>query len=126
MHAHHAKRRSQLIAGVSLIAIGTIFYLDQQDIVAVQDVWQYWPLSLVACGLIRIFFAESPRDVSSGCWTAFIGAWLYANFQEWFGMDFGNSWPVLLIGWGIILLLRPLMRSRRASDDDTQEKNHAG
>jgi hypothetical protein len=116
------------MAGVSLIVLGTVFFLDQMAIIAMQDVWQYWPLMLVAAGLIRMLDPASPRDVLSGSWTVLIGLWLFANFEGWFGINFGNSWPVLLIGWGITLLLRPVLHMRLASQqtdaDATRKENH--
>ena len=59
-----------------------------------------------------------------------IGAWLFANFEGWFGINFGNSWPFLLIGWGISLLLRPFLQTRLADrkiggDIDKKESNNA-
>lgn len=130
MSPHISRRRSQTMVGVSLIVLGTVFFLDQMDIVRMQDVWQYWPLMLVAGGLIRVIDPASPRDVASGCWTMLIGLWLYANFEGWYGINFGNSWPVLLIGWGITMLLRPIFHQRLAgsqtgADATTKENKNA-
>lgn len=128
MSPHLSRRRSQTMAGVSLIVLGTVFFLDQMAVVAMQDVWQYWPLMLVAGGFIRMIDPESPRDVASGAWTMLIGLWLFANFEGWYGINFGNSWPVLLIGWGITLLLRPVLHMRLASKqadaDATRKENN--
>jgi hypothetical protein len=130
MSPHSSHRRSQYMAGVSLIILGTVFFLDQMDIVAMQDVWQYWPLMLVVGGIIRMIDPETPRDVASGFWTTLIGAWLFANFEGWYGINFGNSWPFLLIGWGVSLLLRPFLQTRMAgrhagADIDKKENNNA-
>lgn len=128
MRHHTSSHYTAYMVGASLICVGVAFLLDQQGIVALQDIWQYWPLLLVVGGAIRIIDPETPRDVASGCWTLFIGAWLFANFEGWFGMDFGNSWPVLLIGWGVSLLLRPLLRARLAGqhtdDQSATEETH--
>ncbi|WP_332878733.1 LiaF transmembrane domain-containing protein [Massilia sp. S19_KUP03_FR1] len=130
MSPHISRRRSQTMVGVSLIILGTVFFLDQMDIVAMQDVWQYWPLMLVVGGLIRMTDPASPRDVSSGCWTMLIGLWLFANFEGWYGINFSNSWPALLIGWGITMLLRPVLHQRLAgrqtvADAITKENKNA-
>lgn len=125
-----SRRRNQTMVGVSLVVLGTVFFLDQMDIVPMQNLWQYWPWLLVAVGLVRIIDPASPRDVSSGCWTMLIGLWLCANFEGWYGINFGNSWPALLIGWGITMLLGPVLHQRlagRQTDADAtgKERNHA-
>lgn len=123
MSAHLSRRRSRTMADVSLIVIGMVFFLDQMAIVAMQDM----PMT---DGYIRMIDPASSRDVASGAWTMLIGLWLFANFEEWYGINFDNSWPVLLIGWGITLLLRPLLQVRLASqqtdaDASRKENNNA-
>jgi hypothetical protein len=34
-----------------------------------------------------------------------------------FGMNFRNSWPYLIIFWGITLILRPFIRERFAGNE---------
>lgn len=113
MRSHTSHHYTRYMIGAMLICIGAAVLLDQQHIVALQDIWEYWPLLLVAGGAIRMIAPDTPRDVIRGCWTFFIGAWLFANIEGWFGMDYANSWPFLLIGWGILLLLRPLLQADR-------------
>lgn len=114
---------TRYMIGGTLICLGVAVLLDRQHIVALQDIWLYWPLLLVAGGAIRIVDPETPRDVMSGCWTLFIGAWLFAIVEGWFGMDFGNSWPFLLIGWGVLLLLRPFfLASRPVVEESTDAR----
>lgn len=111
--------------GVPLICIGVAYFLAQMDIVALYDVWQYWPVLLILGGAVRIIDPDTPRDVTSGCWTMLIGVWLLANFEGWFGISFHNSWPLLLIGWGAILLLRAILQARMSGARTHEEKHHA-
>lgn len=126
MRHHTSSHYTAYMVGGSLICLGVAFLLDQQGIIALQDIWQYWPLLLIIGGAIRIIDPETPRDVASGAWTLLIGVWLFANFEGWFGMDFGNSWPLLLIGWGLSLLLRPMLQARfaRKNGADTADQEH--
>lgn len=118
------------VAGVLLILAGVAFLLDQSGIVAVQDLWHYWPLALVAAGVVRVASSATARDTIGGSWSILIGLWLFANFEGWFGMNFDNSWPFLLIAWGVTLLFSPAVmrrRPRRSNIDskDDQEQHHA-
>lgn len=126
MRHHTSSHYTAYMVGGSLICLGVAFLLDQQGIIALQDIWQYWPLLLIIGGAIRIIDPGTPRDVASGAWTLLIGVWLFANFEGWFGMDFGNSWPLLLIGWGVSLLLRPMLQARfaRKNGADTANREH--
>jgi len=105
----------QRVAGVMLIAVGGAFFLDQLGFVDARELWHYWPVLLIIAGAMRMLGRRTAGDLTSGLWTVFVGAWLLANFEGWFGIDFGNSWPFLLIAWGLTLLLRPVIaRSVRA------------
>lgn len=117
-------------AGVLLILAGVAFLLDQSGIVAVQDLWHYWPLALVAAGIVRVAGSATARDTIGGAWSILIGLWLFANFEGWFGMNFDNSWPFLLIAWGVTLLFSPAVTGRRARRrnrtlKENQERHHA-
>lgn len=122
--------RRQRLTGLILICTGAAFFLDQLGFISLVDLWRYWPLTLVVIGAARMIDAPTARGVSSGLWTMFIGAWLYGNFEGWFGMDFSNSWPFLLIGWGVILLLVPVFQRQQAdnrnpSGPHDEESHHA-
>ena len=118
-------RRGQRLAGIVLIVAGGTFFLDQSGIVDVWDLWHYWPLLLIVIGAQRMLDARSARVVTSGLWSVVIGAWLMVNQAGWWGSDFHNSWPGLLIAWGVTLLLYPRIARRfpiRGSHDDAVRK----
>ena len=122
--------RRQRLTGLILIGTGAAFFLDQLGFVRLTDLWRYWPLALVFIGAVRMVDAPNARGVSSGLWTMFIGAWLFGNFEGWFGMEFSNSWPFLLIGWGVILVLVPVVQQQRAGNRHStvhpdEESHHA-
>lgn len=121
---HRSHGRRQRLAGLLLIAAGAVFFLDQFGYVAIQDVWHYWPLLLIAIGAVRMLDARHANDVTSGLWTVLIGVWLCANLEGWLGMDFRTSWPFLLIAWGTTLLLRPLVAHRFANRPDAGVMDH--
>jgi hypothetical protein len=94
--------RGTLIAGFILLALGVVFLLDNFDVIYIgEPVSHFWPLIVVAIGLAKILQAESPRDRRMGFAWIYFGLWLLVSVLHMFGLTFHNSWPLLLIGFGI-------------------------
>jgi len=94
--------RGSLMAGVILVAVGLTFLLDNLDVIYIgEPVSHFWPLIVVAVGLAKIFQAQSPWERRKGFTMVFIGLWLLVSVLHMFGLTFHNSWPLLLIGFGI-------------------------
>jgi uncharacterized membrane protein HdeD (DUF308 family) len=123
---HSYTTRKQMMWGLVLIALGTIFLLDRMDILDAASVWHYWPLLLVVVGINQTIGYPSAREFKGGLWTIFIGLWLFAVFEELFGLTFRNSWPLFLLMAGVQLVLAPVI-ARRLSDPApaSKEKDHA-
>ena len=110
--------------GLLLVAIGGVLLLDQFDMLEIYDLWHYWPLIMVVVGLNKMIGYPTARDFISGLWTMFIGLWLFANFEHMFGMSFYNSWPYVIIAWGVTMILRPFIRERFAVNAPSRESSH--
>ena len=54
----------------------------------------------------------TPGEFTSGLWMVFIGTWLFAVFDHRFDLTFRNSWPLLLIGGGLIMVIKPFLEKR--------------
>ncbi|MEG2961479.1 MAG: DUF5668 domain-containing protein [Janthinobacterium sp.] len=105
-------RRTQLLWGVLLIAIGAIILLDRLDVIYLHDyyaLWHYWPVIMVFFGLNKLLAPVSAKQVLSGLWLIFFAAWWYVSYEELWNLNFYNSWPALLIAWGVGLVLEPLL-----------------
>lgn len=113
--------RKQLMFGLMLIAIGAVLLLDQFDLLDLYDLWHYWPLILVVVGLNKVIGYPTARDFTNGLWTMFIGLWLFANIEHMFGLTFRNSWPYVIIGWGVTMIIRPFVRERFAANAASRE-----
>jgi hypothetical protein len=91
-----------LIAGVILLTLGFVFLLDNFDVIYIgEPVSHFWPLIIVAIGLARILQAESSWERRRGFAWIYIGLWLLVSVLHMFGLTFHNSWPLLLIGFGV-------------------------
>ncbi len=94
--------RGSLVAGILLLAVGVAFLLDNFGFIYIgEPVSHFWPLIIVALGLVRILQAENSRERRKGFGWVFFGLWLLVSVLHMFGLTFHNSWPLLLIGFGI-------------------------
>jgi hypothetical protein len=48
------RRQSGIVGGLILIAIGSIFLLNNLDIIYIHDVWKYWPVILIVIGVGKL------------------------------------------------------------------------
>ncbi|MYM67959.1 hypothetical protein GTP45_14125 [Pseudoduganella sp. FT55W] len=111
--------RTQLVWGLALIAVGTAVLLERADLLELDinwaQAWRYWPWLLVISGVTKIIPPTTPRYFLNGCWEIFFAGWWYVSFNRIWGWGFGETWPALLVAWGVGLLLRPLLDNIFAS-----------
>jgi CDP-diglyceride synthetase len=119
---HSYTTRKQIMWGLVLIALGVIFLLDRMDLVEAETLWHYWPLLMVVAGINQTIGYPSARQFRNGLWTIFTGFWLFAVFENLFGMTFRNSWPLFLLMWGVLMVLTPFFNRRFPQ---SKEKDHA-
>jgi LiaF transmembrane domain/LiaI-LiaF-like transmembrane region len=100
MNEHsNTKGWSQLTAGLVLLVLGGALLLARLDVVRVSDVRHLWPLIVIAFGVSRLF---SDRHRQRHALTfIFIGCWLLINTLGLFGLDWGVSWPLVLVAVGL-------------------------
>jgi predicted membrane protein len=113
-HARRQERRARehspmhgVLIGGLVITVGVVFLLDNLGIIRLHDIWSYWPAILIVFGLARITEAHGPSAIIWGSVVAGIGALLLADNLNWFYFDWRIVWPILIIAWGLIMLLRP-------------------
>ena len=119
---HSYTTRKQIMWGLVLIALGVIFLLDRMDIVEAETLWHYWPLLMVVAGINQTIGYPSARQFRNGLWTIFTGLWLFAVFENLFGLTFRNSWPLFLLMAGVLMVLTPVFNRRFPQ---SKEKDHA-
>ena len=104
-----APRGRSLIWGIFLVALGAGFLLDQMGVVHMPRLWDLWPVVFLVIGTAHI--AEG--RLGSALTFLLIGAWCFACEFGWYGMDFHNSWPVILVAVGAGIVVRALGGERR-------------
>ena len=114
-----------VLAGVPAMAIpaciigGVGGLLYWQNATGNWESWAYvWTLILgfngVGIILTGLLGGEVRKSLSAGGWLILISLVLFAVFGSFFGETglLGTYWPVLLIAMGLLLLARPLFRTR--------------
>lgn len=114
------ERWGALSGGLVLIAVGMVFLLAELELVSMRHIWRWTPLLLIGSGLVRLITAERFAQVKSGLVLNLIGTWLLINFHGVWIFYFGNSWPLLLVGFGAIAILEAFFKGwRREPDADS-------
>ena len=101
------EKKGQLIAGIIVAGIGVLLLFQHVVGFYVRDVWHLWPLILVCIGIVRFAAQGDSERRRSGLVLTIVGLWLLVNTLELFDLDWGTSWPLLLIGLGLGKLLYP-------------------
>lgn len=115
--------RRQLVWGLLIVGAGVALFLDTMDIIELRSLWHYAPLILVVLGMNNMVGYPTARHFSNGLWEMFLGLWLFAVFEHMYGLTFANSWPVLIVAFGIKIAIEPLIRARFAHNtEDLNEK----
>jgi predicted membrane protein len=113
MSRHHYRSGTHgLFFGAIVVAIGFLLLLDNLGFVRFHDIWQYWPVLLVAYGVSRIVDSRTPSGYVWGGVLALIGAFLLLDTLDIIVFNFAVVWPLILIAFGISVLVRALERNR--------------
>jgi uncharacterized membrane protein HdeD (DUF308 family) len=107
--------RKQVVWGLIMILVGAVFLADRLGYTEVEALWHYWPLLLVLIGINQTIGYPTPREFGNGLWLVFIGLWLFAVFENLFGLTFRNSWPLFILVAGIKMVLDPFIARRLAN-----------
>ena len=95
-----SRRRSRsrdhgaMVPGLIMIAVGLVFLLERFDVLPLRQVWRYWPMILIVIGLTHLVRPEGGRR---SIFLLLLGIWLQVSTLELYGLDFGDSWPLLII-----------------------------
>jgi hypothetical protein len=98
--------RHQLVLGLVLATLGSLFLLDNFLILDVQRILPFWPLLLVGLGVIKV--AQSPRG--DGLWVGgaliAVGCVLTLKHLGWLQFEVRQLWPVALIAAGLAVIFK--------------------
>jgi hypothetical protein len=95
-----------LIFGSGLALLGVVLLLDNFGVIDADDVLQFWPLILIVFGAVQIAQRNDTGGKTFGMIIGIVGLWLLLNNLEIVSLSLFALWPLLLVGLGILLLVR--------------------
>ena len=120
-HGIHAGR---VASGLVILALGALMLMDRHDVFH-RDTMRFFPgVVLIVLGAVRLLWDDSPRRGKrggyGGVWLVLVGGWLIVSESHVLGLTYHDSWPLLIIGAGVLIVVRELMgRGGDASASDS-------
>ena len=98
-----------LLIGTTIMLIGVTLLLDRTGIISGVHYTAFWGLLVMTVGLVKLSqVRENGRR--EGGWWLFFGVWMLLNeTRVW---RFRESWPLLLVAFGISMAWKEIVRRR--------------
>jgi hypothetical protein len=105
--------RAQVIFGLVVMLLGAVMLADRFDWSGVHLNVPVWPFFLIFLGLARLSDRRVDRHGRIrvnrvGGWLMFVGVWGLFNEYRLFDIHYNHSWPLLVIGAGILVVWQAL------------------
>jgi predicted membrane protein len=90
--------------GIAIIAVGIVLFLDNMGLGLRVNIFDFWPLILVAIGLNQLVQHSEARQPVSGAIFLFIGVYFLLDEFFYLPFDLGDLWPIIFIFIGYSML----------------------
>ncbi len=100
----------RMIIGGMFIIVGTLLLLHKMEIIyleellGIRNIWSAWPIIFIIIGLGKIIDSPTMKKIGEGVWWIFLGVWLYVSLNHMYDLSFRETWPAIIIAWGISVL----------------------
>jgi len=97
------------VLGLIIIAVGLLLTAGNVGWLDPDEVWRvlrYWPLGLVVLGAVKIVVGRDRSSRLTGSLLAALGLWVLAQQMYDVRIHLSDWWPILLIGFGILVISR--------------------
>ena len=105
---------TSIAISIGIIAIGAMFLLDNMGIVSFHEVARYWPVILIALGVMKLVESHGTGSLVFGGLLTGVGSLMLLDNLGIFYFDWRFFWPAVLVGFGILMLIRNLEWQDRA------------
>lgn len=103
---------SQVILGAFVIGMGLLFLLDNMNLFDYHRVISFWPAVFILMGVVKLLDTTSPKGTISGVVLIGVGVVMILNRLGFLNVDWGSAWPLILIGFGVLVIARALAGRR--------------
>lgn len=112
---------TRLLVGLLFIAGGILLLARAFELlVFLPSVWKLWPAVAIAGGVTRLLWPSGKGSRLLGLWFVLLGSWGAINVWGLFGLTWADSWPLLVVGIGVVLVLEALLEGRGKEADDVR------
>jgi predicted membrane protein len=109
----------QLVLGVAIAIAGVLFTLDNLHILHARDYLRFWPMALIAIGLVHVSQAKTAAgSIGGGIWIL-AGTVLLGNRLGFFYANIWNFWPLILVLVGGRIVWQTMNANRVPDPGDT-------
>lgn len=124
-HEHKHSLVGSFITGGALIALGVLLLLPAfgYEAIDISWHWRWWPVILIVIGIAQFFEAGNIKKRGEAVWTVFIGCWLLVSFLHVWGLSFSTSWPILIVGVGIGMVWKSILKRNGAYHQQTEVRH---
>jgi predicted membrane protein len=98
----------QLIVGLLIIFVGVVFTLDELGIAPAVNYLRFWPMALIAIGVLKMLQARDSSGAFAGLLFTLVGVWLQAEELDIIHIGLWQIWPLALVLFGGYLVWQGL------------------
>jgi predicted membrane protein len=115
----------RLVPAMILIGLGAFFLLSNLNILRFREVIQYWPVILIAAGVVKLVDSQYSSGRVGGAVLLSIGGLLLSRNLGIIEFSLHDLWPLILIAAGLLMLVNrvwegaPRDRLRGRTDSST-------
>jgi predicted membrane protein len=96
-HRSGVRITGQLVLGVSIAVLGVLFTLDNLHILRAREVLRFWPVALIAIGLVHVSQAKTPAGTIGGGVWILVGTVLLGSRLGLIHTSIWSFWPLILV-----------------------------
>jgi predicted membrane protein len=113
-----SRRSGQLVLGVCIAVAGVLFTLDNLHVLRARDYLQFWPVALIAVGLVHVSQAKTAAGgIGGGLWIL-VGALLLGTRLGIIHTQIWNFWPLILVLVGARIVWQTMETDADANGGD--------